>query len=161
MTAVMDNETNAAKEAVFQFIADFHDAIVTQSEKRIEEFVGEFKLDFHTKYARYYIFGPIALPGGAIIQQGNVVSDGNRVEIFGNFEISGVCITREDVWQRYGKLPITGWPMPGIPMSKTYYTATFADSAIDFGFAEKNPDCLRSSAAGILNPPPYPFGKPD
>lgn len=161
MTTTMQNENGPAKKAVFQFITAFHDAIASQDENNIAKVVGKLTLLRQTAAARFYSFGPFALSDGTTIESGRVVSDVNRIEIFGNFKISGVCITREEVWQRYGKLSITGTPKPDVPISETNYTATLSASAIDFGFAEDKPDCLRTIAAGILNPPPYPSAKPD
>ncbi|WP_035058456.1 hypothetical protein [Andreprevotia chitinilytica] len=161
MTAAMETNSTDAKEAVLQFIAAFHDAIATQSPKKIEALLGSLILTERNKYWRNYEFPPIHLAGGAMITPGRIAMNGNRLEIFGNFKISGICIIREDIMQQYGQLPLTGWPKLGVPVSETNYTATFANSAIDFGFAEKNPDCLRTVGTSILNPPPYPFGKPD
>ncbi|WP_156970805.1 hypothetical protein [Andreprevotia chitinilytica] len=161
MTDAVDIDITAAKKRVFDFVDSFHAAIAAQNIQQIEQVTGALILNKRNKYWRNFVFEVIRLPGSVTISPGRIASNGNRIEIFGYFNISGVCITREEVWLRYGRLPVIETPRPNAPDSEIVYVASFETSKLTFGFAQQSPNCLGSVGAAILNPPPYPFGKPD
>ena len=56
--------------------------------------------------------------------------------------LGGECISLSDVKQLYPKLEITGTPRGRSLEEATTYTSSTAWGEIDFGFQEKNADCL-------------------
>lgn len=71
---------------------------------------------------------------------------GENIPVIIVLEISGACVTLNDVRQVYSGLTMTDYPKGQSLDEETYYSTESDESKIhiSFGFAERLPDCLRT-----------------
>ena len=61
-----------------------------------------------------------------------------------NISISGACLKRPDVERKYGPFAISEVPRGRSPDEQMGFSRTEAWGRLSFGFAESNPDCVRT-----------------
>lgn len=62
--------------------------------------------------------------------------------------LSGTCVTLDEIKKRYGELAVVGYPRGRSEDEETKYEAKAPWGKLVFGFAERNPECLSSVGLG-------------
>ncbi len=68
---------------------------------------------------------------------------GHKHPGFITFELSGRCLTREDIEPRFGGLDLIGAPRGRTADERIVYAARFGGAEIRFGFPEHDPKCVK------------------
>ncbi len=96
-------------------------------------------------YVIFFEGGPIPLAGDRQLEEIDLrIRREQPHPGFLTLSVSGKCIPRKEVLDRYKGLTITSHPRGGSWDEKTYWSKEEAWGRISFGFTERNPDCLRS-----------------
>lgn len=95
-------------------------------------------------FFKFYFGEPVQLAGNTQITHIDLRIPLQGAQSMGLFSVklSGQCISLPQVKQVHPKLEITGAPRGRSPEEATTYSAGNTWGQIDFGFQEKNPDCL-------------------
>ncbi|WP_156103024.1 hypothetical protein [Erwinia sp. 9145] len=119
-----------------------------QSQSKIIDSAGlSFKLQRETNNTVYFTGQALMLKDQTAINNVDLrVSKGKNVQpAFLSFEVSGKCISKSDVKEKYPDLSLTGTP-GGRSLDETTSYTTVPDAngmTLTFSFAERNPDCLK------------------
>jgi len=115
----------------------------------------DFSKRRRSAYTSFYDGGPLYLA-----DQINIEAIDLRVRLMNEaqgliaLEISGFCVTLEQVRVHYPDLVLTDIPRGRSLDEKTYWTAYLPWGELSFGFKERNPDCLASVVINRIDPGP-------
>jgi hypothetical protein len=113
---------------------------------KIEAVTGaQLEISDENDYFVFLIGGTSELPDGTNIQliDLRIPKRGHKHPGFITFELSGRCLTREEIEPRFGSLDLIGAPRGRTSDEQIVYAARFGGADIRFGFPEHDTKCVK------------------
>lgn len=131
---------------LWHFIDDMQKKTRTLTTSSIKRIIPPFTIKSENEYTAFYSSEDVALTGKIKISHLDlrVSKDEKAAPAFLSFEVTGDCITLDDVKEHYSNLRLTDYPRGESPEEKTYYTTgnNPYGQYISFGFTAKEQQCL-------------------
>jgi len=131
---------------LWHFIDDMQKKTRTLTTSSIKKLVPPVTIKSENEYTEFYSGEDVILIEKIKTSHLDLrVSKGEKTaSAFLSFEVSGDCITLDDIKKRYSNLQLTDYPRGKSPEEKTYYTTENNQYGqhISFGFTAKERQCL-------------------
>lgn len=130
---------------IFEFIDKTRSEYKLGYENFMKASPGEFYLYDKSERDFWYKTKPFTLDDGVVIENADLrVWKGSDVPVLINLDISGACITVNDLKRLYPDMKLSSIPRTDSPAEMLYFrTSTDKNNVIlFFGFANALPDCL-------------------
>ena len=105
----------------------------------------QLEISDENDYFVFLIGAASELPDGTKIQLVDlrIPKRGHKHPGFMTLELSGRCLTREDIEPQFGRLDLIGAPRGRTADERIVYAARFGGAEIRFGFPEHDPKCVK------------------
>ena len=129
------------------FVDNMKVNLIKTQDEMMRSFGNPLLLEHETAHTRFFIGGGFPLQDGIKIDSVDlrVSKDTAPTPAFLSFEVSGKCISREDVHKKYKGLVLSGMPT-GRSLEETTSFSSNPDEKglfVTFSFSEAKPDCLK------------------